>query len=394
MIRRQHVVGEFFDEAEALRATLDARFKDAYVNSVNWNYFYVPGLYTYLRTTPRGLIPDALFDLFMHALRQWSMETLGLVPMGIPLVHLMVDGCRLELHSDFHNGVWGYVYSLTRWDKRRFSGGETLLMRDGVPSYKKHHVQGENLYDLIPARFNQLLVFDDRIVHGTPVIEGSMDPLEARLALVGHLRATSPRVSGELAVAAARRVILETMPHLAERIRPHREVQGMITFRIAVNAAGGVESVVILTDNLITASSGYEASDSVGAVRSAIQQNLMGLRFPACGSQSSLIIPVLVPIPDLRPMLIQIPRKSSRASLQEWALAHLADGEALGLSGIWEKENFLVQEPVAGSLRIDSDQIIAEFDPPMWVPSQRARFQAMVTEWLTSALSGARVAGR
>ena len=66
---------------------------------------------------------------------------------------------------------------LRGWNKDNFSGGETLLMRDGVPSYKKHHVHGEVLYELIPARFNQLLIFDDRIVHGTPVIQGNMDPL-------------------------------------------------------------------------------------------------------------------------------------------------------------------------------------------------------------------------
>jgi hypothetical protein len=380
MIRRQQVVQDFFPEAEAMRESLDVRFRERYANEVPWHYFCVPRLYTYLRTAPREVFQADLFGRFMQSLQRWCMDSLGLTPMGVPALHLMVNGCKLELHSDFHNGTWGYVYSLTRWQTRRFSGGETLLMRDGIPSYKKHHAHGEELYELIPAQFNQLLVFDDRIVHGTPVIEGSMDPLDGRIALVGHLRATSPVVSGPLTFAAVRSVIFEALPQLNDRIKNYRDVQGTITFRLSIAAAGTVESVAILTDNLVTAIAGYDPSDAVVAVRSAIQHAMSRLRFPAAAGKSSVIIPVLVPLPDLRPIEIAVAHELSREAVYEWAEAKLAADNVAGLKGSWEADVFVVREPIAGSIRIEPHQVAMSFDPPMWVPSQRKDFELMLRD--------------
>lgn len=386
MIRRQHVVRDFFEEAEAMREDLDVRFKGAYTHSINWHYFCDPRMYTYLRTTPQGVIPKAIFERFMQRLRLWCMENLGLMPLGMPSLHLMVNGCRLGLHSDFHNGTWGYVYSLTRWEDRRFSGGETLLLRDGVPSYKKHHVHGEVLYELIPPHFNQLLVFDDRIVHGTPTIEGSMDPLDGRIALVGHIRATSPLViTGSIQWAEVRRVVLEALTQLPDRIRNYKDVQGTVTYRLTIGATGTVESVTILTDNVVTPFNGYDRSDAVASVKSIIQQTMMGLKFPAATGKSAVIVPVLVPLPDLRPIEFEVPHDSSRDAIYEWAATHLGEGDGSGLSGSWEGETFAVREPVAGCIRIEPHQIAVSFDPPMWVPSQREGFQVSLTEWAKTA---------
>ena len=121
-----------------MREAFDAPLRTPYAQKV-------PRHYTYLRTTPEAVFPAPLFGRFMSFLRQWCMENLGVTP-GIPNLHLMVNGCKLELHSDFHNGAWGYVYSLTRWEQRKFSGGETALLHDGIPSYKKHHAHGDALY--------------------------------------------------------------------------------------------------------------------------------------------------------------------------------------------------------------------------------------------------------
>ena len=389
MIRRQHVVSDFFPESEAMREALDKGFKNSYERNVSWHYFCVPQLYTYLRTSPQEGIPEAMYTRFMQHLRHWCMENLGQVPIGTPWLHLMVNGCRLELHSDFQNGTWGYVYSLTRWQNRTFSGGETLLMRDGIPSYRKHHVQGDVLYDLIPAQFNQLLVFDDRIVHGTPVIEGSMNPLEGRIALVGHLRATSPVVSGPLSAVTARAVVQDVLPRLADQIKEYKDVQGTITFRLTIGSSGAVESLTALTDNIITPVTGYEPSEEVTAVKSIIQQTLSALRFPAARGESSIIVPVLVPLPDLHPIEIAVPHELPREALTKWALARLKNGEPLGLQGSWEGETFLVKEPIAGNLRIEPRRLVIAFDAPMWVPSQRDKFQMRLAQQLKTALADA-----
>ena len=382
MIRRHHVVNDFFGEAEAMRSAFDTRVKDAYKQTVNWQYFCAPQMYTYLRTVPQQVMPGALWSRFMQHLKQWCIDNTGLIPTGPPNLHLMINGCTLGLHSDFHNGTLGFVYSLTRWDQRRFSGGETLLMRDGVPSYKKHHVQGEVLYELVPAQFNQLLLFDDRIVHGTQTIEGSMDPLEGRLALVGHLRATSPVIKGALEPAAARRVIVDFHRALAEPVRQYKEVQGTYTFRLAVAAGGEVEAVTVLTDNLVTALSGYEASAEVAAVRSLIQDGLAALKFPAASGKSSIVAAVLVPLPDLKSIEIVVAHAGRPARLHEALKAQLAQGEALGFRVDVEGETFAFREPLAGTVKIEPNRIVAQFDPPMWVPSQRDQFQGALSDSL------------
>ncbi|MGJ7607437.1 hypothetical protein ACSFA7_24090 [Variovorax sp. LT1R20] len=382
MIKRQHIASNFFPEAEALRTAYDGKVKNAYQQTVPWQYFCEPQMYTYLRTVPQQLFPDALWTRFTRHLKQWCTDHLGMLPTGAPNFHLMVNGCTLGLHSDFQNGTWGFVYSLTRWQTRKFSGGETLLMRDGVPSYKKHHVQGEVLYELVPAEFNQLLLFDDRIVHGTQTIEGSMDPLEARIALVGHLRATSPVVTGALDAAAARKVVLAFHHALAEPVRPFKDVQGVLSFRLSVAADGSVASVDVLTDNFVTAQSGHAPDDEVAAARALVLDAAARLRFPDASGPSKVTAAVLLPLPDLRPIEISIPHAGRPEHLRESLKAQLKEGEALGFQVEMQGDNFVVREPLAGTIRIESQRIVAAFDPPMWVPSQRDQFQAALNEKL------------
>lgn len=382
MIKRHHVVNNFFSEAELMRAAYDNSVKDAYRQTVHWQYFCVPQMYTYLRTVPEQVIPAPLFGRFWQHMKQWCLDNAGLLPTGAPNFHLMVDGCTLGLHSDFHNGTLGFVYSLTRWQNRKFLGGETLLMRDGVPSYKKHHVQGEVLYELVPAHFNQLLLFDDRIVHGTQTIEGNMDPREARIAMVGHLRPTSPVVRGPLDAAAACRTIAALYPALGECIRARKDVQGTITFRISVAASGAVETAAVLVDNLITAATGYEPSTEVDEVRAAIQHAVAALKFPPATGASTVIAAVLVPLPDLRPIEIAVPHATRPARLQELLRSQLKDIEGLGFLIEARGDGFAVREPLAGTIRIEPARIVAAFDAPMWVPSQRDHFQSLLTEKL------------
>ena len=49
----------------------------------------------------------------------------------------------------------------------------------------------------IPPLFNQLTVFDPRIPHGVRLVEGTHDPLHARVVLHGWFTQPSPFISGE-----------------------------------------------------------------------------------------------------------------------------------------------------------------------------------------------------
>jgi hypothetical protein len=386
MIKRKKVVNDFFPEAESMRAAFDARVRDTYRQDLNWQYFCAPQMYTYLRTVPAQIFPKPMFGRFMQYLKEWCLENAGLIPTGDPNLHLMINGCTLALHSDFHNGTCAFVYSLTRWDTRKFSGGETLLLKDGQPSYKKHHVHGDSLYELVPARFNQLLLFDDRIVHGTQTIEGNMDPLEGRIAMVGHLRPTSPVVTGALDAGAVREVLFSLYQQVQERVAAtldYKDVQGTFSFRLPVAANGSVSAIAPLTDNLVTAESGYDACDNVEAVREIIQEELQALKFPPADGESSIIAALLIPVPDLCSIEIVAPHAAQPETLRELLQHKLREeGESLGFVVDMEAGVFRVREPLVGEIRIKKGSIRATFDPPMWVPSQRDQFQAGLKEKL------------
>lgn len=188
------LVPDFFAEAEAMRAAIDAHFGDPMAHGAEthqvWNYWHVPDMYTYLRTLPGKVIPAPLLSSFFERLSAWTRTHLGCVPSDTHL-SLYVDGCRQELHNDALNGRYGYVYSLTRWRERRFSGGETMVLKPGALGQSMAGgtaMAGTSFYDLIPAEFNQLLVFDDRLPHAVRQVNGPMDPLHGRLVLHGHLR--------------------------------------------------------------------------------------------------------------------------------------------------------------------------------------------------------------
>src|SRR6516165_10234619 len=67
--------------AESMRADIDAHFGNptAHTGQTHqiWNYWYVPGQYTYLRTAPEKIMQRASVESFLGRLRQWSTQTLG-----------------------------------------------------------------------------------------------------------------------------------------------------------------------------------------------------------------------------------------------------------------------------------------------------------------------------
>jgi hypothetical protein len=131
----------------------------------------------------------------------------------------------------------------------------------------------------------------------------------------------------------------------------------------------------------VTAQSGHEANDEVAAARALVLDAAAKLRFPDASGPSKVIAAVLLPLPDLRPIEISIPHAGHPAALQEVLKAQLKQqGEALGFQADLQGDSFAVREPLAGTIRIESHRIVAVFDPPMWVPSQREHFQAALAE--------------
>ena len=78
------VVDDFLPAAVAaqMRGAIERHFADPANHRPDshqiWNYWYVPGLYTYLRTAPEKVLPRTDVELFMEVLSSWSTSRLGL----------------------------------------------------------------------------------------------------------------------------------------------------------------------------------------------------------------------------------------------------------------------------------------------------------------------------
>ena len=302
-MRAPHLaVDEFLPRplAEDMRGAIDAHFEEPYgqrpATHQIWNYWYVPDLYTYLRTLPEKVIPRPLVERFHQALSRWARETLGMAAVTWPHLSLYVDGCRQGLHNDSANGRFGYVYSLT-WDDRKTIGGETIVLREGdlFRSNMANASAGMGLYDLIQPRFNRLAIFDDRMPHGVQQVEGAMDPLEGRFVMHGHIREAGAVVEGGLSPEAVESAVDSALgPHSAS-LAGKGTHHGPLVLRIAIAPSGEVRSVRPLVDR-VARFDGGPTGDDVAEIMAMVE----AMRFPSAGAATYANVPVAIgtPLPE------------------------------------------------------------------------------------------------
>lgn len=206
MSRTVQIVDRFapVNEARALRSVFDDRFADprsARGDRFVWDYWHVPGQYTALRTPAWEYFPKPIYQAFHRRLVAWGRRTLGCHDVSPPWLSCYVEGCRQELHGDLPHGPFAFVFSLTEWSKKQFRGGETLLLRDSVLDYwsdfvSETSIEEGDLLQVIPARFNRLVVFDPRVPHGVRRVEGTHDPRQGRLVVHGWFVQPRPFIEG------------------------------------------------------------------------------------------------------------------------------------------------------------------------------------------------------
>jgi Rps23 Pro-64 3,4-dihydroxylase Tpa1-like proline 4-hydroxylase len=281
--------------AAALRDDLENHFHEPQAHRAEthqvWNYWFVPGLYTYLRTAPEKLIAAERVRGFVEALRARSMSTLGLAGVTWPFLSLYVDGCRQRLHNDSRNGRFGFVYSLTA-DSRRSVGGETLVMYSGdaLRGNLANPAAGESFYETIAPRFNRLILFDDRLPHAVSPVEGSMDPLDGRLVLHGHIREAGPLVNGALSPAAVARPIATllqtTAIHAGARLSLYH---GFLSLRFSVEPSGSVGQCDVLADRVLHRDAGNIEWEPL---RQELVDRVAELTFPRAAGRTMIVLPM------------------------------------------------------------------------------------------------------
>jgi hypothetical protein len=300
------VVDDFLplDVAEAMRGDIDAHFAKYEFHKPEthqvWNYWFVPGLYTYLRTSPEKLIKRGRVDDFVKVLSCWSAEALGLREVTWPYLSLYVSGCRQNIHNDSENGRFAFVYSLTR-DKRMTTGGETIVMKEG-DLFRMNVATAQatsGYFTSIEPRFNRLVVFDDRMPHGVERVDGSMDPKEGRFVLHGHLRDKGAIVAGALTEKQVGEVVMESLIEFSsESFSRIRLYHGPVVLNLLIASTGAVESCSVLLDRVT-------ATDSTDAGWPRMQRSLIAkfkaLKFPEADGKTTVTQPIILGTSLFRP---------------------------------------------------------------------------------------------
>lgn len=249
------VSGALAAHARPLRAAFDARFAEpraARAGRFVWDYWHVPGQYTALRTPAWTYFPTDAYQRFHRALVAWGRATLGCHDVSPPWLSCYVDGCEQRLHGDLPHGPWAFVFSLTPWARRRFTGGETLIVRDDALDYwarfrSERAVEEPALLREVPPRWGQLLAFDPRLPHGVRTVRGTQDPRAGRLVIHGWFVQPRPFVEGPVPVdAVAAR--LDDLAAVAARAVDGLPLAGLLSLGARVAPDGRVTTVRVLSD--------------------------------------------------------------------------------------------------------------------------------------------------
>lgn len=278
-----------------MRRDIDEHFANPHLHRAEthqvWNYWFVPELYTYLRASPDKVIGQNRTAEFHNALRRWSIATLGMANVTLPYLSLYVGGCRQGWHNDSINGRFGFVYSLTR-DQRRTIGGETLLRRE-ADSFRANLTTGQagrGFYEIVEPRFNRLLLFDDRLPHAVERIDGSMDPAEGRFVLHGHVSEGGPMVEGALPGAAVAGPLSEVLQRLRNDSAAGAALyHGPLILRLRIASDGRVAECGVLLDRVLHPDPGHADWE---VFRSRLVDRFGSAIFPAAEGESYVLLPV------------------------------------------------------------------------------------------------------
>lgn len=287
----------FTPGARALRRHFEERFADPHRADSGrfvWDYWHIPGQYTALRTPAYHFFPKALYRSFHEKLVLWGRRNLGCHDISPPWLSCYVDGGRQEFHSDLPHGPWAFVYSLTPWKGRKFTGGETFLLRKEMLSYwsnldRFRGLEEDKILRTIEPRFNRLTVFDPRIPHGVRRVEGVHDPREGRLVIHGWFVQPRPFIEGALSASALQAAIDGLSDELAPVLSGNAAIRGILSVRFPVSASGKTGAVRELSNTLVALDGDPRAGRAVAA---ATRRFLSSVSFGRQRRASTVTLPL------------------------------------------------------------------------------------------------------
>lgn len=257
-----------------------------------WDYWNIPDQYALLRTPAYHFFPKKIYEKFHRSLVMWGRENLGCHDISPPWLSCYVDGCFQNMHCDAPHGPWAFVYSLTPWKDRPFTGGETFLLQPSLlrfweqPNAAFGAEQGQIL-EHIESKFNRLLVFDPRIPHGVKQVRGVHDVRQARLVIHGWFVNPRPFVAGPLPLKAVEKMAAALEREVLNGFFQKGVWQGTLIYRFEVSARGEVATCKLLSTTLQSKELG-----DVAELQKRIQKFINQFEFPKSKSISTVTFPL------------------------------------------------------------------------------------------------------
>lgn len=287
----------FYSDYKKLRQEFVKNFADskaAHQKRFVWDFWYDQDLYHLIRTPAFHYFSQKVYQNFHSYLVQWGRENLGCHDISPPWLSYYVDGCYQKLHSDVPHGPWAFVYSLTP-NKKEFSGGETLILKETTLNYWHNYKQSENyeyssFVDIIPSLMNQLVIFDPRFPHGVTEVKGNRDPLKSRLVMHGWFVNPRPYVVGGLSTVQVQKSVESVFRDLTQVLEQIDLLDGALSLRMKVSSHGEVESYKLLTNTLVSLA---QKPEDIIYLQKELKRLFINSRFTKTKKSSQITMPLI-----------------------------------------------------------------------------------------------------
>ena len=287
----------FYSDYRKLRQEFVNNFIDAKTTHQKrfvWDFWYDENNYHLIRTPAFHYFTKKIYQNFHSHLVQWGRENLGCHDISPPWLSYYVDGCYQNLHSDVPHGPWAFVYSLTP-NKKEFSGGETLILKESTLNYWQNFKQDQNheyksFVDIIPSLMNQLILFDPRFPHGVTEVKGNRDPLKSRLVLHGWFVNPRPYVVGGLSTGQVQKSVENVFVGLNHTLEQIDLLDGAISLRLKISSQGKVENYKLLTNTLVSL---VQRPKDIMYLKKELKSLLVNIQFAKTKKSSQITMPLI-----------------------------------------------------------------------------------------------------
>lgn len=281
------IVKDHFDSdgsmISSLRREFDGRFSNPLKTSADrfvWDYWHVPGQYSLMRTPADAFFSEKLHRELESRILDFGYRELGCRGISPIWLSYYVNGHRQEFHTDAPHGPLAFVLSLTDFENKRFSGGETMLLQDHILSFWKNHgsthrsIELPDILHLISPNFNRMTVFDPRIPHGVRTVEGVSDPREGRIVLHGWFTEPVAYFEGDIEEDEATGIINTALGPLYQELAKLPEASGILNICMEIHATGAIGTMTILANTLQFRQQDIERYEAIDTIIETIYDNL------------------------------------------------------------------------------------------------------------------------